>query len=178
MPFESIPPKTGVSSTSATVTPKRPLPMAAPTPPELPPTMTTSNDSEGSGCAAAEAATSITSNEKTWIRRTFISADSGRTPNARVRFWLRNLHGALAIYKPLREAVLSSGISKFEVAPLRKIGQPAIVQPEQGEERCVNIMQVDPVFHCLKSEFIGLSDDLAAFHAASRQPASRENAAR
>lgn len=44
MPFEIMPPSTGVSSTSATLTPNRAAPMAAPIPPELPPTTTTSYD--------------------------------------------------------------------------------------------------------------------------------------
>ena len=66
--------------------------------------------------------------------------------------------------RPLREQGaldFAVDIGEAEVAALKTIRQPGVVEPEQVQQRGVQIVDVDPVLNGVEPEFVGLAVDVA-----------------
>ena len=65
---------------------------------------------------------------------------------------------------------LPRDIGEPEVPPLETVDQPFVIQPEQVQDRGVQIVDVDRVLHHSPSEVVRLPNDRPPFHAATGQP--------
>ena len=61
-------------------------------------------------------------------------------------------------------------VRQAEIAALKTVGEPLVVQAEQVEDRRVEIIHVDRVGDDVPADLIRFTDDLPAFDAAARQP--------
>src|SRR5437867_1917539 len=61
-------------------------------------------------------------------------------------------------------------ISKPEIAALEAEGQLLVIQTEQMENRCMQVVHMHAIFDRVKTKFVGLADDRARFYSATRQP--------
>ena len=59
------------------------------------------------------------------------------------------------------QPVVASGIA---------VGEPFVIETEQMQDGCLQIMHVDFVFDRLEAKFIGRSVNKASFHASAGQP--------
>ena len=65
---------------------------------------------------------------------------------------------------------MTGNVGKAEVSSLGPEGEPLVVQTKQMKYSGVNIMDVHAVGNGRKADFVGLTDGLAAFNAATRKP--------
>src|SRR6266581_6344724 len=61
-------------------------------------------------------------------------------------------------------------VRQAEIAALKTVGEPLVVQAEQVEDRRVEIIHVDRVGDDVPADLIRFTDDLPAFDATARQP--------
>ena len=61
-------------------------------------------------------------------------------------------------------------IRQAKIAALETERQFRVLQTEQMQNRRVDVVDVATVFHGAETEFVGLADDRARFHAAAREP--------
>src|SRR5690606_35338680 len=97
--------------------------------------------------------------------------DSRRMENRRSRSWCRR---ALITAPPeLRDQLLhrvSMHIGEAEIATRMTEGQLREIEPEQVQNRCVQVVNVNGFFHGFETEFIRRTMDVAAAHAATCHP--------
>ena len=70
----------------------------------------------------------------------------------------------------LGKFVVAADVGQPHVAALEQVGQLAVVQAEELEDRGVEVVDVHAVLDGAEAEFVGRADDLPALHAS---PASQ-----
>ena len=65
---------------------------------------------------------------------------------------------------------VSGDIGDAEVSALEAVGQFFVIQTEQFQNRGVHVVNVDGFFRDPPADFVRLTNDLSALHAAARQP--------
>lgn len=69
----------------------------------------------------------------------------------------------------LRDKV-SMDIGEAEVAALKAVGEPEVVEPQEMEQRGMEIVDVDFVFGDIEAEIIGFTESDAWFYSATSHP--------
>src|SRR5687767_5058966 len=61
-------------------------------------------------------------------------------------------------------------IGETKIAALEAVGQARVVEAEEMQDGCVEVVDVDRIFYDVPADVVGLADDLPAFHAAAGHP--------
>src|SRR5688572_6925409 len=61
-------------------------------------------------------------------------------------------------------------VGQAEIAPLKAVGQFGVIEAQQVEERRMQIMDVDPVFHDIEAQLIGFTQRDSGLDAAPCHP--------
>src|SRR6187402_1376919 len=61
-------------------------------------------------------------------------------------------------------------IGEAKVAALEAVRQAFVVESQEVQNRSLQVVDVDGIFHAVIAQLIGLADDLSALDAAAREP--------
>ena len=73
---------------------------------------------------------------------------------------------------------LTINIGQAIVTPLRPVGQPGVIQPQQMQDGGLEVMNVNRILNHMKAQVVGGAQGLARLDPAAGQPHARDMAGR